>query len=190
MAADGRIATSVAHLLKYSALLSPRSGERWRGGSACLNWQPFSPGYNSDGDSCQLRGQELSFCYLWVQCCALEGFWSPVVAAGPGCSANSSSPAPEALAADKILWSAMHGWICLSISGSVGWFSQKAGLLCELTPREVASMWLPGGLSRLCGCRGAAGRSQCPPVPLNVQQHVWAACGSTSRWVMEIPPSL
>lgn len=73
MAANGRIATSATHLLKYSALLSPRRGESWCGGSGCLNWQPLSPGYNSGGDSCQLQGQELSFCYLWVQCCALMG---------------------------------------------------------------------------------------------------------------------
>lgn len=77
VAANERIATSAAHLLKYSALLSLRSGECWRGGSACLNWQPLSPGSNRDGDSCQLQGQELSFCYLWVQCCALRGSGPP-----------------------------------------------------------------------------------------------------------------
>lgn len=59
------------------------------------------------------------------------------MAAGPGCSANSSSPEPEALSAEKSLWSGMHRWIWLSIFGPVGWFSQKAGLLFVLAAREV-----------------------------------------------------
>lgn len=72
----------------------------------------------------------------------------------------------------------VHLWPC----GLV--FLKSRAALCAGSKRSDASMWLPDGLSWLCGCGGAAGRSQCalcPPVHLNVQQNVWAACGSISK---------
>lgn len=68
---------------------------------------------------------------------------------------------------------------------------------CVLAEREAmppgTGTWLPDGLSRLRGCRGAAGRSQCapcPPVHRDVQQLMWADFASASRWAMEVPDPL
>lgn len=88
-----------------------------------------------------------------------EGCLSPMLAAEPGCSANSSSPEPEAFTADKSLWSGMHRWIWLSNSGLV--FPKSRAALCAGSKGGDASMWHLDGVSWLCGCSGVAGRSQC-----------------------------
>lgn len=126
---------------------------------ACLNWQPLSSGYNSDADNCQLRGQELSSRYLWVQCCVLKVLRSPVVAAGPGCGASNGRPEPETLTADKSLWSGVRRCSWLPVFGPFGLvFPKSRDVLWEamLAAGEVmpagTGMWLSDELSQLHGC--------------------------------------
>lgn len=114
--------------------------------SACLSWQPLSPGYNSGDDGCQLQGQELSFCYLWVQCCALTGsgppWWLLDLAA---------VQTAAALNLKRLLQTKVCGQACTDESGcpSLALWAGFPKKLCVLAAREV----MPTCCSQM-GCPG------------------------------------